>query len=40
MGENSKADLKYIIYGLTQKSVLGPLLFLAYVNSLPMHLTF
>ena len=32
IGENSKTDLKYVTCGVSQESILGPLLFLVYVN--------
>ena len=35
IGENSKADLKYVTCDIPKGSILGPLLFLVYVNNLP-----
>ena len=34
MGKDSKTDLKYVIYGVTQESILRPLLFIVYVSDL------
>ena len=34
MGKDSKTDLKYVIYRVTQESILRPLLFIVYVSDL------
>ena len=34
MGKDSKTDIKYVIYGVTQESILRPLLFIVYVSDL------
>ena len=40
IGENSKTDFKYVICGVSQRSILGPLLTLVYVNNLPNALAY